>query len=106
MEKKIILGNVERDPYGSWDDCSPGLYLNRDLLETIFNKYEGKKIRVTIEEIVEDDGPIVNFRLRDIVENDEAIKFLGLNPWCLNEGSSENETYQIPLKLAKKFGLV
>jgi hypothetical protein len=51
---EIIKGKVERDIYGSWDDCSPGLYLESDMVETIFREYVGKNIKVTIEEI--EDG--------------------------------------------------
>lgn len=52
-EVTIIEGNVRRDPYGSFEDCSPGLYLDGENVEYLFNGYEGKKLRVTIEEIEE-----------------------------------------------------
>jgi hypothetical protein len=55
-ETKVITGLVRRDPYGSWDDCSPGLYIDSDMVETIFREYKGKNIRVTIEEIKEESN--------------------------------------------------
>jgi hypothetical protein len=48
---EIIEGKVERDIFGSWDDCYPGLYLESDMIESIFSEYLGKNIKVTIEEI-------------------------------------------------------
>lgn len=48
-EIRIVEGNVRRDVFGSWSDCSPGLYIDTDMVETIFNAYKGKRIRVTIE---------------------------------------------------------
>jgi hypothetical protein len=57
-EIKIIEGKVGKDIYGSWDDCSSGLYLDSDmiyldsdLISTIFYNYLGKNIKVTIEEV-------------------------------------------------------
>jgi len=54
-EIKIIEGDVRRDVFGSWDDCSPGLYIETDMVETIFNQYRGRRIRVTIEVV---DPPV------------------------------------------------
>jgi hypothetical protein len=48
-EIKIVEGEVVRDRFGSWSDCSPGLYIDTDMVESIFNAYKGKRIRVTIE---------------------------------------------------------
>jgi hypothetical protein len=52
---KIYEGKVMRDVFGSWEDCSPGLYLDHEMIETIFWRYKGKKIRVTIEEVIEEE---------------------------------------------------
>lgn len=46
---ETIIGKVVRDKYGSWEDCSPGLYLGDDFVETLFSNYIGKTIRVTVE---------------------------------------------------------
>jgi hypothetical protein len=54
MEKATIFeGKIKRNVFGSWEDCSPGLYLDTDKIETIFNRYENKNIRITVE-ILED----------------------------------------------------
>ena len=50
-EIKIIEGKVARDIYGSWEDCSPGLYIDSDLVVPLFSNYIGKTVRVTIEEV-------------------------------------------------------
>lgn len=57
-EIKIIEGDVRHDVFGSWSDCSPGLYIDTDMVESIFNSYKGRRVRVTIEVIepVLDDG--------------------------------------------------
>lgn len=46
---ETITGKVVRDKYGSWEDCSPGVYLGDDMVETLFSNYIGKTIRVTVE---------------------------------------------------------
>ena len=50
MEKgRIYEGTVKRDPYGSWSDCSPGLYFDDDLVESWFERFLNMKIRITVE---------------------------------------------------------
>jgi len=51
---EIISGKVSKDIYGSWDDCDPGLYIGNEMVETIFRKYRGKVIKLSIE-IIEGD---------------------------------------------------
>jgi len=106
----IKEGLVESDPWGSWSDCSPGIYLNRDIkLSQSFEKYIGKRIRITVEElpdIVPEDEETIGISLGRIIQNDEAIDFLGLNPYCVNEGADKNKQYQIPIYKAKDFGLI
>ena len=51
---ETITGKVVRDKYGSWEDCSPGLYLGDDFVETLFSNYIGRTIKVTIE-VVENE---------------------------------------------------
>jgi len=46
----IITGKIAYDVFGSWEDCSPGLYLGTIKIENIFAKYKGKYIKITIEE--------------------------------------------------------
>ena len=47
---KVITGKVAYDIFGNFEDCSPGLYIDTDKVETIFSPFEGKAIKVTIEE--------------------------------------------------------
>ena len=53
MEKTItiITGKVSWDVFGSYEDCDPGLYIDSDKIESVFARYKGKNIRITIEEI-------------------------------------------------------
>ena len=55
MKQTIIIftGKVAYDIYGSYEDCSPGLYIDTDTVESIFSKFEGKNIKITIEELKE-----------------------------------------------------
>ena len=56
---ETIIGKVVRDKYGSWEDCSPGLYLGDDRVETIFSgDYMGKTIRVTIEVVENEESDV------------------------------------------------
>lgn len=50
-EIKVISGDIRQDVFGSWSDCSPGLYIDHDLIETVFSQYRGKRVKVTIEVI-------------------------------------------------------
>lgn len=47
----VYAGKIMRDAFGSWDDCNPGLYIDHDMIETIFSKFIGKNVKITIEEI-------------------------------------------------------
>lgn len=47
----IITGKVEWDKFGIWADVDKGLFIDFDTVTNIFDAYEGKTIRVTIEEI-------------------------------------------------------
>ena len=53
---ETITGKVVRDKYGSWEDCSPGLYLGDDRVETIFSNYIGRTIRVTVEVVESEES--------------------------------------------------
>jgi len=50
---KIITGKVAWDIYGGWSDVVRGLFIDTLKVESIFNEYVGKNIKVTIE-VVED----------------------------------------------------
>jgi hypothetical protein len=45
----IITGKVERDIYGLYGNMPSELFIDHDKITSIFNKYEGKDIKVTIE---------------------------------------------------------
>ena len=47
----VITGKVARDIFGSYEDCSPGLYIDSDKIESVFAMYYGKDIKITIEVI-------------------------------------------------------
>ena len=40
---------VARDVFGSWSDCSPGLYIDHDKVTLLIENHNGRKIRLTIE---------------------------------------------------------
>lgn len=52
---KTIEGKVVRNPYGNWSDVDKGIYVDGENVESIFNGYIGKKIKVVIQEC-EDNG--------------------------------------------------
>ncbi len=56
MTKTIttIIGKVQDDVFGSWEDCSPGTYIGLDKVDSIFNNFYGKNIKVTIEILPEE----------------------------------------------------
>lgn len=121
-EKEILEGKVQEDVFGSYDDCSPGTYIGDNILASsvrngfnIFNKYIGKRIRVTIEVIpdeaeAEEDEPTVNFTIGQILNKgvwSEFCEYKGWNEWIINEGRADkNETVRIPLSKAKQLGLI
>ena len=58
-------------------------------------------------EMEEEEGePVVTVLLKDIVKSDAACEWLGLNPWCVNEGCDGNAKYGMSLRKAKEFGLI
>ena len=54
----------------------------------------------------EAENPVVMVLLKDIVKSDAACEWLGLNPWCVNEGCDGNAKYGMTLRKAKEFGLI
>ena len=51
----VITGKVQDDVFGSWEDCSPGTYIGHDKVDSIFNNFYGKNIKVTIEVLPEEN---------------------------------------------------
>jgi hypothetical protein len=51
----VVTGKVARDIHGHWEDCSPGWYVGDDKIETIFSQFYRKNIKVTIEEVEEEE---------------------------------------------------
>ena len=54
--KIVMVGRVDWDVYGSWSDCSPGLYIGQDKVESVVGRLQGKNVKVTIEEIAPDES--------------------------------------------------
>jgi len=50
---RTIVGKVVINPFGDWSDCDRGVYLDGDNVVSIFEDYEGRRLRVTIEEVEE-----------------------------------------------------
>jgi hypothetical protein len=108
---KTYAGKVRVNPYGDWSDVSKGIQIGvSDWIENIFTDLEGKNVKVTIEilpdDVEEDDSPVIEFRLKDIIKNDDAIKFFRLDPWCVNEGADGNVKYSLTVNKAKELGLL
>lgn len=55
---KVINGKVATNIYGNWEDCDPGLYLGDRRVESIFNEFHKKTIKVTIEVLDNPETPI------------------------------------------------
>jgi hypothetical protein len=126
MEKTILVGKIVRDPYGSYSDCSPGLYLDKEdggdicissgqnASSSMFNEFEDKRIRVTIEVlpdlVEENDEPTINISISNICDKGAWIEFCewkGWNEWIINEGRIEKgERVEIPVSKAKELGLI
>lgn len=108
-EKIEIVGMVEINPYGDWSDVGKGTYVNYENILPIIDKFNGRRIKITIEELPEettDEELTVNIPLWKIVQNDSAIEHFGLNPYCINEGADRNENYNVPISLAKEWGFL
>lgn len=108
---KTYTGKVQVNPYGDWDNVSKGIRIGlSDWIENIFIDLEGKKVKVTIEvlpdDVEEDDSPVIQFRLGDIVRNDEAIDYFGLNHYCVHEGADPDSRYSLTVNKAKELGLI
>jgi len=127
MSEKIdIVGSIVEDPYGSYDDCSPGLYLQgEDNSEEIYicgrgggsslYKYNGQRVRLTIEVLpnlpeIDEDEPTVNFTFSQIMDKGawgEFCEWKGMNEYCVNEGRADgSEKTEIPISKAKELGLI
>lgn len=110
MSERIeIVGTVEINPFGDWDDVDKGTYVNGDNILQILNKLDGKRIKIVIEELSEEkhsDELTINIPLRQIVRNDDAVEHFGVNPYCINEGANGDEEYKVPISLAKEWGFL
>jgi hypothetical protein len=52
----IITGKVAYDVFGSYSDCSPGLYIDKDKVVSLLDKFVGKEEKITIEVIAKPEG--------------------------------------------------
>ena len=48
----------------------------------------------------------IKIKLRDVMKSDRAIKELGLNPWCMNEGANGDDLITATVEDAKRWGLI
>lgn len=52
---KVYEGVVEENPWGNWSDVDKGIYIDGERVAregwNVFSDYEGKRVRVTIEEL-------------------------------------------------------
>jgi len=55
LESKVVIGKVKRNIYGNWEDVDKGLFIDTETVEQIFRDYEDRTIKVTIEEVEEED---------------------------------------------------
>lgn len=65
-----------------------------------------EEARMEEEALREAEEIKVLIRLGTIIESNDAIEYLGLNPWCVNEGADPDTTYEIPASKAKEFGFI
>ena len=91
--------------------CEDGIldFLFPDLYKEFvdFSEYDIQlKLTLTPKIKVEDDEPTINIKLREAVKEDKICKHLGLNPWCVAEGTNGDEKVEIPVSLAKEIGLI
>ena len=108
MTTKTISGEVKEIPYGNWSDVDTGWYIGSDNIRTLLYEYEGKNVKISIEVLPDavDESEIVWFRLSQIIKNNDAIKYFGLNPWCVNEGADPNEKYSCTINQAIELRLI
>lgn len=126
MSEKIeIIGTIVKDPYGSWEDCSPGLYIQgEDGSEefiagnngySFLGKYENKRVKITVEVLpsisdIDEDEPTINLTFSQIMDKGAWQKFCewkGINEWCINEGRADgSERTEVTISKAKELGLI
>jgi len=58
----------------------------------------------SVEEVEPEDS--IDLPLKIIVRSNEAINYLGLNPYCINEGGDPNAMYSLPVSKVREFGLI
>jgi len=110
MVSEVYEGELDLNPDYNREDN--GLYRigNVNLDDIVFPYLRGnQKIRITIEIIPEEnkeDEETIGISLGMIIQSSKALDFLGLNPYCVNEGADKNRQYQIPISKAKEFGLI
>jgi hypothetical protein len=50
---EVIEGKCQENPYGNWSDVDHGTYVGNTKVNYLFDKYDGKNIRIIIEELPE-----------------------------------------------------
>ena len=112
MEDKTIEGKVDRDIYGPWEDCSPGIYIGSDMVETILRDYEGKHIRLSIEVLPEpiEDKQTIARTIGELMERYDWVEIcyeMGWNEYMVKEGRADkDDIMRLPVSKAKKLGII
>ena len=50
-----ITGKLEKDIFGTWDDVTQGIFVDREWLTSILWKFLGKNVTITITETPEQE---------------------------------------------------
>lgn len=48
-------GEIRKNIYGDWSDVDKGIFINQDEINTIFTDLIGKKVKIQITSIEEED---------------------------------------------------
>lgn len=129
MDKNEFIGKIVEDPYGSFDDCSPGLYIEEDdgvtgiLISgrnggSYFRELEGSRVKITIEvlpdlevEEEEDDEITVSVSYSRLMGDcwESYCDWSGTDYYAfsrINAVGDRDEKKSIPVSKAKEWGLI
>ena len=105
-ELELNLEGFRKDMIKAYEDyCEGKCYADYDFELEAEARYEDEMFHHM--EMEEEEGePVVMVLLKDIVKSDAACEWLGLNPYCVNEGCDGNTKYGMTLRKAKEFKLI
>lgn len=123
-ENKEFIGKIVEDPYGSYDDCSPGIYIDSEngsdeclagrRGNTLFSEFVGRRVKITIEVLPEleseDEEITINVKLSEVINSgywESFCDWKGWGYWIVNEGRADSsEKVKIPISKARAWGLI